>query len=36
VFAGFLDSTFNSLQIGYKFRMIWIRNGFGKRIWRLV
>jgi len=35
VVAGYLDSTFNSFQIGYKFRVIWIRNEFEKYIWSL-
>jgi hypothetical protein len=32
VIIGFLDSTLNSLQFGYKFCMFRIRNGFKKRI----
>jgi len=32
VFDEYLDSTLNSLQIGYKFRVIRIRNKFGKHV----
>jgi len=36
VIVEFLDSSFNSLQLRYKFRTIRIRNEFRKHIWSLV